>query len=227
MLKKVTLYGELGEKFGKHWELDVKTPAEAIKAIEANIPGFHSYLSEEGRCFHVVRSTKYDKEELDINDLAGPLGKAELKIVPVVHGAKSGFSKFLIGVLMVVAVVYTAGMAAGMTAEIGATFGQTMSAGMGELAAVAAGEASFATGLQLGLAKMGAAIAVQGIAQMLAPKPNKPTSTTVDNGSSYNFNGPVNTTNQGVPIPLCYGRLIVGAAVISASVVSEDIGVDG
>ncbi|HCW20974.1 MAG TPA: phage tail protein, partial [Achromobacter sp.] len=43
-----------------------------------------------------------------------------------------------------------------------------------------------------------------------------------DNGASYNFNGPVNTSAQGIPVPVLYGRMIVGSAVISAGIYAED-----
>ena len=230
MLRKVTLYGDLGAKFGKHWMLDVKTPGEAVRAIEANIPGFYDYLSEVGRCFHIIKGTKYDSEELDLGGISSPIGNSELKIIPVVYGAKSGFMKFVVGALMVVAVIYTAGLAAGAG---GMGFGTTMSAGMTSLTGggllsaegIAIMDIDAASSLQVGLAKIGMGIAISGIAQMLAPKPSPPSSSSpVDNGSSYNFNGSVNTTAQGVPVPVCYGRLIVGSAVISAGIKSEDIG---
>jgi len=43
-----------------------------------------------------------------------------------------------------------------------------------------------------------------------------------NNGASYNFNGPVNTTAQGNPVPLLYGELFVGSSTISAGIYSED-----
>jgi predicted phage tail protein len=43
-----------------------------------------------------------------------------------------------------------------------------------------------------------------------------------ENKASYNFNGPINTTAQGNPVPLGYGRKIVGSAVVSAGIYSED-----
>ena len=73
------------------------------------------------------------------------------------------------------------------------------------------------------LMQMGAFMIVGGIVQMLAPQPkglsarNSP-----NNGASYTFNGPVNTTAQGEPVPLGYGRMIVGSAVISAGIYSAN-----
>jgi predicted phage tail protein len=73
------------------------------------------------------------------------------------------------------------------------------------------------------LVYMGAALALGGVAQMLTPTPKGLSSgDTGASKASYNFNGPVNTVAQGNPVPLLYGRMIVGSAVISGSVYAED-----
>lgn len=72
-------------------------------------------------------------------------------------------------------------------------------------------------------ATMGLSMMLSGVAQMLSPQQrllsakDRP-----DNGASYNFNGPVNTTAQGNPVPLLYGEMFVGSATISAGIYSED-----
>lgn len=45
-----------------------------------------------------------------------------------------------------------------------------------------------------------------------------------DAGTSYYFNGAQNTTSQGVPVPLIFGRCKVGSAVISSSINTSDTG---
>jgi predicted phage tail protein len=110
-----------------------------------------------------------------------------------------------------------AGMATAGT--VGAGFGTTWAVGMNTML----GTTLSATSLMSKFAmNMGMSLMMNGIAQMLAPKPKKPVSNEVDNGQSYNFDGPVNTMSQGLPIPICYGELIVGGALISASVTSEE-----
>lgn len=42
------------------------------------------------------------------------------------------------------------------------------------------------------------------------------------NQASYVFNGPVNTTAQGGPVPVLYGELEIGSAVASAGIYAED-----
>lgn len=68
---------------------------------------------------------------------------------------------------------------------------------------------------------IGVSLALGGIAQLLAPTPKKPSDQNTD--ASYVFNGAVNTSAQGQTIPVGYGRLIVGSAVISAGITVEDI----
>ncbi len=67
----------------------------------------------------------------------------------------------------------------------------------------------------------GIALAAGGVVQMLSPQPHSKV-TNGANEPSYVFNGPVNTTAQGHPVPLLYGRMIVGSAVISAGIEASD-----
>ncbi|SAL03058.1 lambda tail assembly I [Caballeronia calidae] len=63
---------------------------------------------------------------------------------------------------------------------------------------------------------MGIALALGGVAQLLAPR-NKATATPEkeENQPSLAFDGAVNTMGQGGPVPLGYGRLLVGSQIIS------------
>lgn len=70
---------------------------------------------------------------------------------------------------------------------------------------------------------MGAGMAVSGAVMMLSPQPKGSASADSSaNNPSYAFNGAVNTEAQGNPVPLLYGELIVGSAVISGGVYAED-----
>lgn len=73
---------------------------------------------------------------------------------------------------------------------------------------------------------MGAALILGGVAGMLAPKPKMNDSSgqgVADNRSSYYFDGPANTTAQGAPVPLIYGRCMVGSQTISAAVTVDQL----
>lgn len=70
---------------------------------------------------------------------------------------------------------------------------------------------------------MGAGMAIGGALMMLSPQPQGSASADSSaNSPSYGFNGAVNTEAQGNPVPLLYGELIVGSAVISGGVYAED-----
>lgn len=69
----------------------------------------------------------------------------------------------------------------------------------------------------------GAAMAMGGVAQMLSPQPGGISSKQdADNKASYAFGGVTNTTAQGNPVPLCYGKRLIGGAIISAGIYVED-----
>jgi len=71
---------------------------------------------------------------------------------------------------------------------------------------------------------IGTSLVLGGISQMLAPSPTSPgTPEAADRKQSYGFDGAVNTTAQGNPVPLCYGKMIVGSQVISAGLEAVDI----
>jgi len=80
-----------------------------------------------------------------------------------------------------------------------------------------------APGSQPALFAAGFGMAAGGVIQMLSPQAKGlGTQDSPNNRASYSFNGPVNTSVQGNPVPLLYGRMIVGSAVISAGIYSED-----
>lgn len=73
------------------------------------------------------------------------------------------------------------------------------------------------------LTQIGAALALGGVAQMLTPIPKTDAGSQADNKPSYVFSGASNTTAQGSPVPILYGELIVGSAVISAGLSTEPL----
>lgn len=74
-----------------------------------------------------------------------------------------------------------------------------------------------------GLIAAGVSMAAGGVIQMLSPQPKLQTNADSSaNQASYVFSGAVNTTAQGNPVPVLYGRMIVGSAVISAGMEADD-----
>lgn len=107
-------------------------------------------------------------------------------------------------------------------------------AGSGAVGRIIAGAlliaASFIPGLQalsigaISLAQasatIGASLLIGGVAQLLAGPP--PSRQKEEERRSSVFSGPVNTTQQGVPIPVGYGRMFIGSVVISAGIITSD-----
>lgn len=70
---------------------------------------------------------------------------------------------------------------------------------------------------------MGAALALGGIIELLSPTPKVASGSQRSDKTSYYFDGPVNTVDQGVPVPLIYGRILAGSQVISARVTIDQL----
>ncbi|MDN6550394.1 MAG: tail assembly protein, partial [Enterobacterales bacterium] len=69
----------------------------------------------------------------------------------------------------------------------------------------------------------GGAMMLGGVVQMLSPQAaGLASKQDPDNKASYAFGGVTNTTAQGYPVPLLYGKRRIGGAIISASITVED-----
>jgi predicted phage tail protein len=190
-MKKVRLLGELGKKFGKVIELDVKTPAEAVRALCINFPEFKKFVStsEDRNIGYRVIVGKKDRsvDELDI-----PTSKSDIKIVPVLMGSKrGGIGQIIVGAILIA----------------GAFVGNYFFPG---------------NPVSPYLMNAGVALIAGGVVQLLTPLPSTPDESP-ENRPSYIFNGSVNTSAQGYPVPVGYGRMIVGSAVISAGIDTDNI----
>lgn len=75
------------------------------------------------------------------------------------------------------------------------------------------------------MVKMGAVLVMGGVAELLFAPPKAESTEPGDSKPSYAFDGPVNTITQGNPVAICYGKVMVGSQVISASLSASDIAV--
>ncbi|ARP85773.1 tail assembly protein [Bordetella genomosp. 9] len=190
-LRTIRLYGWLGNKFGRVHRLAVDSTAEAVRALCVVIPGFEKELIAS-----LDRGAAYacflGKRNLGEDELKHPVGDEDIRIAPVVQGAKrAGVFQTILGAALV---------------AVGAVLSFTPLAAASPY-----------------LMQFGAALAIGGVVQMLSTQQRGlSTKDSPDNGASYNFNGPVNTSAQGNPVPLLYGEMIVGSAVVSAGIYAED-----
>jgi len=205
-MKVVKVYGALKKRLGGQgtFELDVNTPAEAIKALTANFQGLDKWMvdSEQHGVGYKVQLGKEMIGEEQIESLLHPWSEREVfSITPVVTGAGRGFTNILIGAALIGLSFATAGASAGLGFSVS-------SAGVGFTAAE-----GFAIYAQL--ANFGLLMVLGGIAQMLSPTDelDMKEATHLQN---YSFSGIVNTSQVGTPVPIAYGRVFVGSSVISS-----------
>ncbi|MBY5091324.1 tail assembly protein [Citrobacter portucalensis] len=194
-LTTIRLYGALGARFGRVHKLAVQTSAEAVKALCINLDGLESYLmnaKKNGMTFAVFRG----KRNIGVQDFQELAGNSDIRIAPVMEGAKkAGIFQTILGAVMVVAGIVVTGLSYGWASPVG---GAMISAGIGMMAG--------------------------GIYQMLSPQPkglqgrDDP-----DNKPSYAFGSSVNTLAMGNPVAALYGEREIGGAIISAGIVAEDI----
>lgn len=193
----ILLSGSLARQFGRRHQFVVDSAAGAIRALSAMIPGFKRYMIEaKDRGLHFAIFT--GKRSIGLDQLHDPCSKEVIRLVPVLRGAKnSGWLQVVIGV----AIIVVAGIASN-----GAAFGALGSA-------TAWGAA----------ASVGLAITLGGVSQIIAGTPKGlGTREESSNQPSYSFGGVVNTQAQGGCVPVGYGEMIVGSAVISAGIYAED-----
>ena len=186
----VLLYGHLAKKFGKMHKYAVKNTCEAVRALSANFKDFQKeVVSGEYKIF-------VDEENIGEEDLK-KFAHKKIKIVPVVSGAGDGWTQVIVGVALI--------WASGGFATLG-------------YGVLAAGSTGWAAVGWAAVGSIGSALVMSGVSTLMAPgvqqyagggndRPN--------NRPSYAFDGAVNTTAQGNPVPLCYGKVLVGSQVIS------------
>ena len=70
------------------------------------------------------------------------------------------------------------------------------------------------------LSQLAVGVAMMGLQMLLAPEPkmDRPESTVGAAKQSFIFGSKANTTEQGIPVPVGYGRLRVGSAVIQSTI---------
>ena len=206
MLRKIKLHGELAEFLGQdEFEAVVRTTAEAVKVLITNFPKLEAYMSN--RYYQVL----VGDNELDKDHIHDPVGKSEIHFVPVISGAGgSSFNKILLGGALIGASFLFPGAGLFGTYETGKT------------AAVIAGKGALATKIGTAISAVGGAMVLNGVSEILFPLPT-PEEHEDDPRISFNFSGGQNTSRAGTSHPICYGEIVCGSVVISASVDTNQV----
>lgn len=106
-LRTVRLYGVLGARFGRVFRLAVSTPAEAVRALCVQIPGFEQFLSDPRYRYAVF----YGKQNLSEDELHFKGEREDIRIAPVLAGSKQGgIFQAILGVVLIAAGVFTGGV---------------------------------------------------------------------------------------------------------------------
>lgn len=183
----------MGQKFGRvhRLQLDVGSPADAVRALMAMVPGFRRYLigsRDAGIAFTVFAASKNVAEA----ELRMPVRTdRDIRIAPIPRGKKGGIFQIILGAVLIVAGAYVQYLSGGTP-----------------------------TPLSTGLINAGIAMVVGGVIQLLTPTPRvKGSSDRGAAKANTSFTGPINTVSQGNPNPVFYGGpMKVGSMVASAGI---------
>ena len=191
-LVEITLHGALGEAVGGKWNICVSSIPEAMRAIQINshgklFPYFFEAQKREEKYKILVDNKEVDASDIDPSDFES-VCQSELMLNRKLKR------------LDIVPVI-EGGIAAPILMGIG-----LMGAGM------LAGLPLFIMG--------GLGLVISGMANLLAKPPEYEEFrefTDVKTKGSYLFAGPQNSVKEGGPVPIGYGRLLVGSQLVGAS----------
>jgi predicted phage tail protein len=210
-MKVVKVYGALRKKLGQcRFEFEVDTPAQAIKALCVNFPGLEKWLIDSEQQGIAFRAS-VGKERITQNDASVavlPWSEHQVfSITPVIAGSGGSAGQIFAGI--------------GLIALSFLLPGAGIFGGGPGLLGIQASAATIKTLTTIGnaISAIGASLVLGGVAQMISPQP---TTTFLERGKeaarleSFSFSGIVNTSQQGMPVPVVYGRVFTGSAVLSS-----------
>jgi predicted phage tail protein len=195
------LLGELGRRFGRQFQLAVKTPAEAMRALCTQLPGMRQYLLDSGEKGVNWRVVTEHPDGLGEDQLLWPLSK-RMVVAPQPAG-RGATGKIIAGVALVAAAV--------VLGPIGAPL---------LYGAAGGGFLGFAGASIVG--SIGASMLFSGVADLLTPTPRMPNVSKGAGGgissgrsreeqlNSFTFDKSNANTMQGEVVPVLYGERLVG-----------------
>ena len=204
MLRTVKVYGHLAEHCGQSvFEALVRVPADAIKFLLCNFPELRG-LMRDG--YYKVAVGKFDLQLADHPEqLHYPMAEDDVvKVIPVVSGAGGrGLGAVLLGAALIGTAIVTGGT--------------SLTFGAGGFSSVAGSS----IGLSVAAGQLGLALTLTGIAQMITPVPKQPDFGEADPSGGFAFSGLQNVSQEGIPVPVVYGEMIVGSVVLSTGLIAD------
>jgi predicted phage tail protein len=194
MIRDIFLHGAAGRAFGRHFRLDVASPAEAVRALISLRPGLRAAI--RAGWWRVIVGPPRIRNGVPADCLLMNMGAQPLHLVPATPPAGGGDGKS-IGSIILGTVLIIAG-------AVASYFGQAW--------------------IGVPLITTGISMIAGGIAGLLTTTPKSPIATEQANPNdrpSFLFNGVTNNSQQGGPVPLVFGTHLVGSIVVSAGLNTE------
>ena len=218
----VKLMGEIGEKFGTEWDMNVSSFRDMFRLIDCQTEGFKKYLldcADKGINFTIQNGEDLVDGTLDA--MIAPV-KETVIITPIAAGAgASDVFKVVIGALLIIygpglvdSLFAAGGEGAVVTSEMSAVEGQAYAA---ETVTTSTKVGKWQIAARRAVQGLGASLGMDGVTGYLTPD------TPSEAGKSYLYDGPENNVLQGAPVPLLYGRLLVGGSVINFGFIEDQV----
>ena len=212
-MRTIKVYGDLAKFLGQNvFEAEVNTVGEVVRFLCCNFRKLEAYMVDKFYKVLIGKQTFYDLELVNL-----PLEDGTIRIIPVVGGnfGSGGIFEIIAGIALVAVSFFLPPILA------------------------------FAAPAIFGI---GASLALGGVAQLLTPVPPMPSAnfsrgeapkfspldtpqysqspviessgfSSGGGGESFAFSNIVNTSRQGLPIPVVYGKMPVGSIVVSSGIV--------
>lgn len=195
----VSLYGKISRVFKKKYgvdprDIDIKARSgrEVMQAMSANFPGFRGLIRKSG-WYRISRGDSLtDGKSITEDEVNVKFKETDWHIMPCALGCGGDSGWF--GVIAGAILIV-----AGVVINI------------------------YAPGAGTPFIMMGAGMMLGGISQLLFPMPKAPGDRgSPDERASYIFDGPRNTAEPGVAVPIAYGETWIGSIIASAGLKIEE-----
>ena len=198
-LVKVNLHHELGDEIGKNWELAVSSVAEAVRAIEAMTHKFYKYL--------LLKDKENIKYQIIVNGNPIETNSIKQDDLESIKNSELCLKYEKLETIDIVPIIEGAN-----SRTLGIILGVVL---------IIVGIIFIKTGFGYALIVAGLGLIV---GSLLAKPPKFSDFREIEQGgkTSYLYGGPANIVGEGGPVPVGYGRLVVGSQTITASYVIRE-----
>jgi predicted phage tail protein len=189
MKTKIILHGKLRKLYGESFEFaNIKKPIDAVQALDVIFPGFRKSVINEAKEGGHYEIIANGESQSCLELTQNKKRIEQIDITPCLVGSGPG----------------------GFIAILGA-----FAVGIGVYGGLSVAVSAFFIALGVGLI-------IAGIMYLMTPIPeNEPNEQNIRasvRNSSFLFQNPQNTTTQGRPVPIVYGKLRVGSHVIGTTI---------